>query len=297
MELDQMIETLVSDAQIEHGCPAAWLEARDMVVRPAVASKSQYPQRWTEAEDQFYLEHIGHMSYEEIAAALGRSVTGVVIRARRKGLPKATRMFGYLSANQVAILLGIDNHKPPAWIDAGIMPGERIASEEGIIRRVSLVQFKMWLIRPKSWVYFRVTRIKNEYLRRLVQLAQSRWGDEWLTTKQAADLRGCTVQDILQQIVNGKLVGYQPPLVSGRHFNRRWAYWFVRKSHVLRVQIVKGKGGPGHPDFAWSTRADAFLLRARAEGKSYYEIGRMMKWHWQRVRYRLQCLEREGKSK
>jgi hypothetical protein len=245
------------------------------------------PQRWTGEEDDFYLAHVGKLSYTEIGTALGRTAVAVRIHAKRTGLPAATRVPGWLTTRQVSIVLGVDCRKPAAWVDAGLMAGERIAFEgQIVIRRVSWVQLKMWMIRPSSWVYFSSGRIKNAGLRRLVELAQQRWGDAWLTTNQVAELLGKrSNKDVSPLIVRGSLPAYQPALLGGRVTQQSWGYWFIKRSDLERYRAQRAGDGD------WSPRADVFIRRMRSEGKSFVEIGRMMKWSFQRVSYRAKMLE------
>jgi hypothetical protein len=174
------------------------------------------------------------------------------------------------------------------------MPGERVPYESNKpMRRVSTIQFKLWLVRPTSWIYFKANRIKNPSLRRLVELAQKRWGDEWWSTTEAALHLGCTPDDIDRQITIGKISGIQ--LRSGRRMTQRWAYWYVRRSDVEKLVVRKGKGARGYDrEDYWTDRSDAFLLRARASGKTWAEIGRMMKWPEKRCSYRWCILKKRG---
>lgn len=290
-DVDAMIGNIISDVQLEQGCNVQWMQAHGLVTRSVAKQSEGKIPRWTDEETRYYLNNVGKMSYQEIADDLGRSKAGVLLHAKRSRLPAATRVAGYITAHQAGLLIGVDSHNVPAWIDCGVMPGEKLPFDGRTVRRISLVQFKMWLIRPTSWVYFNVKNIKNPSLRRLIELAQAKWGDEWLTTRQAADLLGYEATDIFRQIKIGKLPGYKPAMLGARNKNPAWNYWFVRRSHLAGLVIVKKKGGPGFAKDCWSARADAFLLRARAEGKTYEELGRMMKWSWKRVHYRLVVLK------
>lgn len=294
-DLDALIDTLVSDAQIETGTSAEWLQERGMIARPRIqelpAGRKRVKQPyWTEEEEQFYLDHVSSMRLEEIAQALGRSEHAVKCHRFRKGLPSHRRTPGYLTTHQVAVLLGIDSHAPPIWVDHGIMPGELVPLDNMKMRRVRLEDFKRWLVRPESWVYFKVERIKNPSLQRLVRLAQERWGDEWWSTRQAADFLGLDPKDIERQIRLGKIRGIQAKLLGGRDFIQGWALWFVRKSEAAQIKIRRnGSTEPSGRD-GWSPRANAYILQARAEGMEYQGIAARMKWKQKRVEYRAKRL-------
>lgn len=297
-DLTALIETCVTNAQLANGAPPKWVLARDKSKSAQGTARHARvrPQRWSRQEEAFYLENVGKLSYEEIAYALGRSVDGLRIHAKRKGLPAATDVPGYLTTHQVAQILGVDTHKTPVWVDYGIMPGERLPFPGRVMHLVKLYDFKRWITRPESWVYFRAERIKNGYYRRLVLLAQERWGDAWWSTRQAADYHKCDSADITRQIELGKIRGYHARMVSGRHFDQKWAFWYVRRSEAIKLVIHKvGKGNPGVPTLNYSYRADMFILKCRAEGKVWTEIARMMKKPWQQVAYRGRMLEKQAR--
>ncbi len=248
-----------------------------------------YRREWTAEEDAFYLEHLGIMSLEEIGEALGRSATAVKVHRYRVQLPSHRRAPGFLTAHQASVLLGLDSHVVPQWIDKGMMPGQGMPSMGGRTRRISWVGLKMWLCKPESWIYLHVERIKHESLRSLVMRAQERWGDEWWDTNRVAAYHNCDNKDIQRYIKAGKL-----PAVHAVHIGARgkggWARWFVRKSDAVQLRVCRGYGS-GQPE-AWPPRADAFILRARAEGMTCELIARMMKWPLKRVMYRARMLAR-----
>ena len=293
-DLDTLIDALVSDAQIRSGTPIEWLQARDFVARSVPAQEPIRAPRWTKAEDEFYLEHVGSLSYDDIAAALGRSAEGLKIHAKRRGLPLATRVPGWLTAHQVGVILGVDTHKVPNWIDAGIMPGETIPFNGRPVRRVRWTAFKRWLVKPESWIYFDSERIQNESLSRLGHLAKQRWGDEWWTARRAADYLHCDPTDIARQIKLGKLPAIQSKGRSGRHPDQYWAFWYARRSDVEKLVINRRKGAPGASRLEWNPRADEFILKCLAEGKLCPVIARMMKQPVARIRYRAAILKKRG---
>jgi hypothetical protein len=294
-DLDQLIGTIVSDAQISTGAPIEWMQARNLVARPTQSETKQKHQAWTEEEEQFYLENAGKLSLEDIASALGRTENAIKCHWFKKGLPPPTKQPDYLTTHQIAVLLGVDSHKTPTWVDQGILPGAKIPGFTQPIRRVKWIHFKMWLVRPTSWVYFDVQKIKNASLRRFVQVAQQRWGDEWWTTRQVADYHGCLPQDIKRFIKRGELPAFRAIGMGGRAKDQYWAYWFVKRSDALNLKI-KRKSNPAETweTKAWSQRADDFIRRMRAEGKKYSDIARMMKWSVKQVEYRALCISDTG---
>ena len=285
MNVSDVLDLIISDVEAsEEGRPAAWIYKNGGAMMRPTQSSTKKRVRWTPEEDRFLKENSPNMSLGEIAAALGRSRTGVHIRRKKIDAISPRHAPGYVSCNQIAKILGVDSHKPPTWVDLGILEGEPIPYDFGPLkRRVKVGVFKRWLIKPESWVYFKADRIRVAGIRRLVELAQARWGDEWWSTNQAAEYHGATNKDILQQIKMGRIGGVHAVGLD-RVRNPGWAHWFVRRSEAERLTIPRGKG---HTLLnLWSPASDEFIVRARKEGKTFKNIARMMKWPQKRVEYR-----------
>ncbi|MDI6770119.1 MAG: hypothetical protein QMD04_10660 [Anaerolineales bacterium] len=282
----RLLDLIISDVESQtEGRPAVWLSKNGAAMLRPTISRVKKRVRWTPEEDRFLQENSAIMSLGDIAKKLGRSRYAVHIRRKKLDAVAPRHAPGYLSCNQIAKILGVDSHKPPTWVDLGILQGEAFPYEFGPIkRRVKINTFKRWLIRPESWVYFKTERIRVPHLRRLVELAQARWGDAWWSTNQAAAYHGVDNKDILRQVKLGKLTGLHAVGLD-RVRNPGWAYWFVRRSEVKTLVLYFGKGS-GRELIHWSPRADAFIIRARQEGRTYADIARMMKWPQKRVEYR-----------
>ncbi|MBE3038015.1 MAG: hypothetical protein IMZ62_04285 [Chloroflexi bacterium] len=294
-DIEDLIDTFVTEAQVANGMPVAWLETQGRHARGVtgrlVRERIRMP-RWTTEEDAYVFENRGCLALAEIGARLGRSANAVKVRGYRIQAATPRRTPGYVSGNQIAQILGVDSHIPPAWIERGILEGEVIPyNQSRVWRRTTWPAFLRFLIRPSSWVYFKVEKIKNPRLRRLVELAQAKWGDRWLTTRQAADLRGCELDAIQTAILHGRLHGYQAGSID-RLRVWAWAHWFVLRSEVERLTLPWGcdKGRT----IQWSPRADTFIIRACKEKISYEDMARMMKWPRKRVEYREKLLRRKG---
>jgi len=104
-------------------------------------------------------------------------------------------------------------------------------------------------VKSEHWILFRPDRVRDPALARLVTLAVERWGDEWLTPGQVAE-----IHNVNRHIRAGKL-----PAV-------KWGNWRIRRSDAERVYFPKGRG-TGH-ELDWSEEGDAFLVLARAVGLS-----------------------------
>jgi len=184
-------------------------------------------------------------------------------------------MPGWLTAHKVSMLLGQDSHKLIGWVKTGIFPGISANTAAGTITLINFEQLKVWITRPEHWMYVDVKRMKPGYLRRLVEKAQERWGDEWLSTRQAAELVGLkeSKQILVDIKVNKLLPALHCPHLGGRD-KASWSMWFVRKSDLMNYV---------HPQQTdcrvdWCTpRAEAFMWRMHLAGKNSPEISRMMK--------------------
>jgi len=236
--------------------------------------------RWTDEELRYVRQHLGRLSLQDIGAHLGRSANAVKIMYQRQGWPAPSKQPEELTAHQIGKLLGKCVKTIIHMIDLGILPGRVLPSRRNIhvVRRIT---FECWLISPANWIYFKVQRIRDPRLRRLVDLARKRWPDEWLTTGQAARVLGLKVSGCIhQRIRRGKLPA------------RRWANWWVLRSQVEQLHVVAGRGSPGRSRGLWTPAGDACLLRFRAEGKTWADISRLMgpRYSDRCAAYRFACL-------
>lgn len=235
---------------------------------------------WTDAEIEFVRENIARLDYDELGAVLGRSANAIKIIVVRRQIPVKSKRPGWLTGNQVAKALGVDIHSVMAWCQRGILACEILPGNRQIlsVRQVTLYR---WATRPENWMRFKVRNMGDKHLQKLVDLAQSRWDDEWLSIGEVARLCQVNVRTVNQQVRRGTIPGVQ------------WGNWWIRRSDALKARFIIGKGYT--PVYDWSPRADAFLVQARSEGKTIADIARLMKWPEKRVFYRLSCL-RKGKK-
>jgi len=224
---------------------------------------SGWHRRWNAEEEEFLRDSLGVLSMETIAAVLGRTVTGVTLRRKRAGMPAPSKLPGHLTALQTAYTMGVDVPAVCRWIDERWLPGRQLPFSGRRMWQVSMADLRRFAIRPEHWVLFRAERIGHRRLRRLVELAQERWGDEWLTPGEVAAIHGngVTHSDVNRYIHAGKLQGV------------KWGNWWIRRSDALSVSFAKGKGS-GHA-LDWSPDGDGFIVLGRAVGLSFTAIGRM----------------------
>ena len=293
-ELDvQTLDAIVDSALLDSGAPAGWLVAQGVEmarIRTSGKQQAKMP-AWSEEEEAALEAMIGQYSLEEIGRQLGRSAHAIKCRMTRRGMRPAIRQPGWITGYQIAKLLGVDSHKLGCWIDVGLLEGERLPFEGRVIRRVRWMALKRWLVQPTSWIYFDARKIRNAGLRSLVLRAQELWGDEWLSVRQAADLRGCTVDQVSNAILHGRLYGYRAVGLD-RTRDPKWAFWYVRKSEALTFPIL---GRSDSAKIRWSPAADAFILRSRASGMTWEGIAARMKMK-QKTVWRHFVLDLTGKE-
>jgi len=287
-DLELTVNTIVSDSMLSFGFPAVILQSRGGVVRGEKAPRVRMP-AWSKSEDEFLQANLGILTMAEMAEVLGRSTNAIKIRWTRQGLTAPIRVNGWMTAHRVCQLMGLDSHTVPAWVRLGIMEGKPAVTECRDITLINFEHLKYWATRPEHWPYFKVEKMKPGYLRRLVEKAQARWGDEWLTTPQVAKMHGLkNGRTVLTDIrVNHSLPAMQCYFIGGRD-DGNWAYWFVKRSDAEKFRHPRR----GDIRVKWITpRADAFMLRMSAEGLESPEIGRMMKRNPKQVCARIRKLK------
>lgn len=236
--------------------------------------------QWTDEDDRFIIENYQLMSDEEIGREIGRTATAVKIRVQRcMRLPARSKHPDYITSYRAAVELGIDPHKTWDWVDCGMIKRADIP-QAPTIRIIKRTDFYAWAINPNNWIYFDIHAVRNEKLRIYLILRSKRWGDEWWTNSRAADYWNVDDKDVQRYIKSGRLPGVQPEhSLGGRHHNRTWSYWFVRRSDVIRTRIwSKTNGMKFNLDMDFPPAADQFLVKALDElGWNSVQVARAMK--------------------
>ena len=212
-------------------------------------------------------ELLPYYSPKVVGQMLGRSEDAIKIMRQRQNIKASSKSEGWLSANRVMRLLGMPDARPViGWVKKGLVLGHRIAGDDTwMVHEISL---RRWIVSPRSWVYFDTSRIQDPHLARLVELAQERWGDEWLTTRQVADLKGTTTRQIGQSIFRGAIPAIHILGKDGRHENAAWSFWAVKRSDAEAWQFKP-------PAFDLTDRMHAFILLAGAIGLSGMNIAKL----------------------
>lgn len=235
---------------------------------------------WTDEESQFVIDNYQHMSNAEIGSYLDRSATAVKLHVRRKlRLPARSKNPEYITSYQMGEELGIDPHKTWHWVDCGMIKRADIP-QAPTIRIVKRTDYLRWAINKQHWIYFDIRGVKNRKLRKFLKHLAGKWGDEWWTTRQAADYWNVDPKDIERYIKSNRLFGVQPEhSLGGRVYNRTWSNWFVRRSDVLATRIWSKTNGMQYIlDMEFPPAADEFLIKAVEELKlNSIQAGRAMK--------------------
>jgi len=211
-----------------------------------VVESSTHGRQWTEEEDQFLRDHLGWLTDEEIGAELGRTATAVHIRwTRELHLPSPSKAPDILTGEKIANMLGLDDHKIIGWIDQVFIPS-RIMAGGRKIRLIKRQDFMNWVLDPENWMYFKISSVEDADLKKELEKAAKRWGDEWWSTPMVARHHGLSTSDIKRHIQLGRIKATQIKYsFGGRHPTRKWSYWFVLKSEATRVDLSQYKGSRG----------------------------------------------------
>ncbi len=236
--------------------------------------------RWSDEENRFIIENYQSMTDDDMGAILDRTPVAVHLHIKRDmGLPARSKYPEYITAERAADALGIDQHKMSGWINAGMISRIDVPAVPKIqIMRV--LDFMVWAVSPRSWIYFDISGVKDPHLKRLIDLRIKRWGDEWWTNRQVADYWGVDVKDVLNYIKRKRIPAIQSEhSIGGRHHNRYWKSWFVLRSDAINTKIWSKHHDMKHVlDMQFTPAADAFLVRAIEElGCCTTIVAKMMK--------------------
>lgn len=263
-DLDALIDDAVVYGELRDGTDAAWLARRVDPRRVSVMSKLVPAQNvgkereWTAEEDEFLLRHFMVMSDEALAQALGRTADGVHIHWERTlRLPARSKHPEWPNMHEVARLLGVPCSKVfRKLIRRGILPGRKLplGADVWVVQRRDLLRF---VCNPRNWVYFKLERVQDPQIRRLIELRKAMWGDAWWSPGEVAAYHGVSLTVVNKYVNLGKL-----PAV-------RWYNWHILRSDAVRFPFQAGKGTHYR---LWTERGDAFLLLGRAIGFSWGDL-------------------------
>jgi len=299
-DLDGLLDYAFAVSALEDGVKPARLTWKSPALATVLAqtrpAKRQKNTPWTESENEFLRQNYSRMSEGGIAAALGRSCNAVHIHSERHlGLPRPTKDPRWITANKMAISLGVDNHKTTAWCKRGLLRAELVPTDsDRVIWRIRRQEFVRFALDPMSWVWFDPDQVPDPGLRRLIAKRKARWGDEWWSTRQVADYHGVDVKDVTRYIKMGRLQAVQTHDMGGRS-KAGWATWHALRSEAVKVRITNpGKGIACVPLVDWSDGQDALILLGNAIGLPFAVIAHLSGAPDHRLTYRHQTLIQNG---
>ena len=265
--------------------------AESIVMHTQRRLPSPAPARWSDRELEILRAGLGYMSEEEIAQCLpGRSVVAVKLKRQRTAMPATSKAAGWLTATSAMrnIISLSDQRIISGWVRKGLVQGHFQGQRD--ICMVHEISLRRFIVSPANWVYFDPDKVIDPGLRRLIAIQKQRWQDEWLTTRQAADLLGIKdVKEILRNIQLGRIQGVKLVNKDGRtslHKEPAWSYWMVRKSEALKLKRYRY----GEAISAFTDQADTFIILATAIGLSAARISRLVGINNTSVSKRLQYL-------
>jgi hypothetical protein len=253
MDLDMLLDEAFIEGALAAGTTPEILAARfpqqaDHVMEMApILGKGivNWNRTWTTGEERRLDEELGVYPIEEIARRHGRTPAAIKIRYTRLGLEAPSKR--NMTALDTAGALGMDVHSIVKLIESGSLPAEKATEKIWAIQREKLVR---WAVNPMNWMCFKLEKVQDEEIKRLVARQRERWTDEWWSTGQVGAYHGFTSSAVNNRIHKGLL-----PAV-------RWGNWWVLRSDAVKCHFAP----PGRNGLDWSEAGDAFIVLGRAVG-------------------------------
>ncbi len=224
------------------------MTAVDTLLERIAIMTGDHDDRWTPEEDDYLRQNLGFLDEETMAAHLRRSVIGLHLRWERDlRLPAPSKDPRYITARRLGDALGVDVHIICHWVESGMLQGEIVPGGRHI-HRILKTDLLAWLLDPQNWVYFKIEKVRDPQLRRLLEEKQKAWGDEWWMTPRIAEHLEINTRDIQRYIKIGLIQGRRVLNRHGRYPNPYWANWFVLRSEAtrpeLKAEVTRRKRGP-----------------------------------------------------
>ena len=284
-------------------------EIADHAARVGVARHGRHAARhrpnWSAEERRLLRQHVNDMTLPDLARLINqrvhdgravRNADAVKIKIHRYQIGRDVKGDDEMTASEIGSeYLGKCGKSVGKLIDLGILPGRELPYDGRTVRVVRRVTLYRWATRPENWIYFKVGRMTDSHLKRLVIRAQSLWPDKWLRVGQVVNrvnrLYGVPVD---YRDVNRAIVRHGLPAA-------RWDNWFVKRGDVDAFDwaAIKGGKGAGHELGEWSPGGDEYIVLALAVGVTYGRIAANCGWdglsYKRRAAYRLGVLADDGR--
>lgn len=112
---------------------------------------------WTHEEENYLEENWGYKSVPAIAQQLGRSVNGIIVRARRLNLGPALLSGDYITLNQLVIAVtghSVDSYLLISWVKNRNLPVHKRKVNNNSFRVVYIDEFWEWAKKNRSFIDF-----------------------------------------------------------------------------------------------------------------------------------------------
>lgn len=163
---------------------------------------------WTQAETAQLREWYGENAVADIAQTLGRSENAVRVRAKRLHLDVRG---GFLTARQVADILGVDSHTPCRWARAGLLSMHRTdtLTAHGTARlwACRMADLEAFVRRCPEMV--EPSRVEAGFWRNLAEQAHRK--ADFLSIDEAAVLLGVSAHCVRAHVLSGQVPGVHAP--------------------------------------------------------------------------------------
>lgn len=299
--LDTTINTAIDlDALVAEGYIAAGVKPSVVATRSAagrqLVERLQLDQRaraqrvnagasrWSQEDDAFLLAHYRFMTQVVIAQRLGRTPTAVHIRLKKLRTPAPSKHPEEITGRGIEKMLGAELHAICHWIDSGALPGRVMPGGRGIrlVKRVTLMR---WCITPENWLRFDVSRVRDPHLKRLIELRQARWGDEWWNTTQVAAYHNTSIDNVNARIQRRVLIPVKAVNLSGRHHTPGWSHNYILKSEAVKLRFTSGKGSARANLLQLPASLDQFITQAIGAGVPQVCLAKMIGWSVKMLAY------------
>lgn len=159
--------------------------------------------KWRKREEAHLRRFWGQKSVAQLSKDLGRSEAAVTVRAKRLGIRTITSMPECLTESDLARMLGICNKSAYKLLrNVPSLPVADVWQHNKTCRVVWKHDLLRWIRDWRNWIYVDAEKIADEQVRRVFRRERVRWGDEWIGTKEIADVLGVDrrkANDWLQQ--------------------------------------------------------------------------------------------------
>lgn len=227
---------------------------------PYPSDGRQKPKFWTLERQWRLAEYLERgMSYELIAKKFGVSREAVRLARKDYGIRSPYKM--HLSAQDIAKLLGMDwSHAVGRWIKAGWLKGRKLRFGKRGWYSVRYSSFIAFLENPEHHHRWHPDRITDLSLR---EWAREIWTGPFLTQGEVA-WRLCVDRGTVHTWIQRGLL---PAVRNGN--------WVVRESDLEGFTVPSHIPRTGRIR-QWTPEEDETVIRMRADGASWSEIGRKL---------------------